>query len=205
MDTVAATRLLAKRDPQLGAWVKKIGPCEIKSKRGQELYQSLVEAIAHQQLHGKAAATILGRLRELEDGEVPSAKNLLQMPESQLRACGFSMAKIAALKDIAQHQISGIIPTLAQARSLSDAVLIERLTAIRGVGRWTVEMLLIFQLKRPDIWPVDDFGIRNGFRILRALPEMPTPRALRDQGDLWRPWRSIASWYLWRIADLSKD
>jgi DNA-3-methyladenine glycosylase II len=203
--TSAALRHLAAADPVLAALCARIGPCRLQQQR-QEPYEALLRAIAHQQLHGNAARTILGRLAALaDDGDaLPSPQRMLALDDAALRGCGFSGAKIAAIRDIAHHARIGIVPTRRAAARLSDAVLIERLTAIRGVGRWTVEMLLMFTLGRPDILPVDDFGVREGFRRLHGLEAQPKPRALAEHGARWAPYRSTAAWYLWRAADEGK-
>jgi DNA-3-methyladenine glycosylase II len=135
---------------------------------------------------------------------MPDPATLLELPDDVLRGFGFSRTKAAALRDIAAKAAEGVIPTAAQARRLSDTELIERLTTIRGVGRWTVEMLLIFTLKRPDVFPVDDFGVREGYRLMRGLAAQPKPRAFNVIGEIYAPYRSTAALYLWRVADLAK-
>ncbi len=183
----------------------RIGPCRIGVAREREPYEALVRAIAHQQLHGRAAELILGRFAALYPGVAfPSPELVLATEEAALRGCGFSGGKGAAIRDIARHAERGVVPTRRAAARLDDATLIERLSAIRGVGRWTVEMLLIFTLGRPDVLPVDDFGVREGFRILHGLGAQPKPRALAEHGAMWAPYRSTAAWYLWRAADEHK-
>ncbi len=184
--------------------IRQHGSCTLIADSKRQPYESLVRAVAHQQLHGKAAAAILARFMALYPGRFPKPEAVLATKTDKLRACGFSLSKIAAIRDIAEHTLSGVVPTLAKARKLSDDEIIERLTQIRGVGRWTVEMLLMFHLGRPDVLPVDDFGVRNGFRIAYKLDAMPKPRALMEFGARWRPHATVASWYLWRAADLSK-
>lgn len=191
-------------DPLMRRLIKQHGSCTLEPQTKRQPYESLVRAIAHQQLHGKAAEAILGRLIDALPGKFPKPDDLLNTPESKIRACGFSQSKIAALRDIALHTQNGVVPTRAQIAKLSDEEIVTRLTQIRGVGRWTVEMLLIFQLGRPDILPVDDFGVRNGFRIAKELPEMPKPKELLAYGARWQPYRTVASWYLWRAADAAK-
>lgn len=164
-----------------------------------------MRAIAHQQLHGKAAQAILGRFECLDaSGTFPSPELVLATPEDKLRACGFSGAKIAAMRAICAATLDGTVPTRRGSARLSDEALIERLTSIRGVGRWTVEMLLIFTLGRPDVLPVDDFGVRDGYRVLYGLDMQPKPKALAEIGRAWAPYRSIAAWYLWRASDEGK-
>ena len=201
----AARRHLSSIDPLMASLCDRIGPCRLVVRRQMDLYESLVRAIAHQQLHGRAAEMILARFTALYPaGAFPSPDQVLATPEGALRACGFSAGKAAAVRDIAGHAVRGIVPTRRAAARLSDEELIEQLTPIRGVGRWTVEMLLIFTLGRPDVLPVDDFGIREGYRLLHNLPQQPKPRALAAAGEIWAPHRSTASWYLWRAADAGK-
>jgi DNA-3-methyladenine glycosylase II len=168
-------------------------------------FQSLAQAITHQQLNGAVARTILGRfISTCGDGCFPTPQAVLAAPEATLRAAGLSFAKIAALTDLAVKTIEGVVPDHTTLHALSDAEIISRLTQVRGVGRWTVEMMLMFQLQRPDVLPVDDFGVRNGFRLAYRLSGMPTPRALALFGERWQPHRSLAAWYLWRANDLAR-
>ncbi|HEU4407971.1 MAG TPA: hypothetical protein VFS43_22105 [Polyangiaceae bacterium] len=158
-----------------------------------------------QQLTGKAAATILGRVRALYPGKAfPSPADLLATDEAALRGAGLSGAKAAALRDLAQKSIEGVVPPARALAALSDDDVVARLTAVRGVGRWTVEMLLIFRLGRPDVWPVDDYGVRKGFALTYGWAALPSPRELAPWGEKLRPYRSAASWYLWRAVDLAK-
>jgi DNA-3-methyladenine glycosylase II len=162
--------------------------------------------VAHQQLSGKAAETILGRFHALfPKAPFPTPTQVLEVSEEALRSVGFSRPKIRYIRDIATHTISGIVPTAAELDALSDEELIERLTSINGVGRWTVEMLLIFKLGRMDVLPVHDLGIQKGFAITYRKRKLPTPELILKQGERWRPYRTIASWYLWRAADLEKS
>jgi DNA-3-methyladenine glycosylase II len=193
-----------RRDPVLRRVIRAQGPCLLRPVP-REPYEALVRAIAHQQVHGRAAEAILGRFLALYGGaEFPPPAAVLATPPEALRSCGFSFAKIAAIHDIAAKAVAGIVPGRAEAAGLDDATLITRLVAIRGVGRWTVEMLLIFTLGRPDVLPVDDFGVREGWRAAAGLEAQPTPRALAGIGEAWSPWRSVAAWYLWRAADAAK-
>jgi DNA-3-methyladenine glycosylase II len=188
--------------PRFAALIGRVGPPALKVERGRDLYQALVRAIAHQQLHGKAAEAILGRFVALFPGQpFPSPERVLGVPAEALRACGFSAAKLAAVQDICAKTVDGTVPERRRAARLSDEALIERLTTIRGVGRWTVEMLLIFTLGRPDVLPVDDFGVREGYRILFELDAQPKPRALAELGLPWAPHRSMATWYLYRAVE----
>ena len=203
--TPAALQHLADADPVMRALILEIGACEFQAETRRPPFQSLVQAVAHQQLHGKAANTILGRFKKLFPGRrFPRAQDLAAVTDEQLRACGFSFAKIKALRDIAEKTVSGVVPASRHFTKLSDDEIVERLTQVRGVGRWTVEMLLIFQLGRPDVLPVDDFGVRNGFSIAYKLKKMATPKELLAFGELWRPHRTTAAWYLWRAADAAK-
>ncbi len=173
--------------------------------RDREPYEALVRAIAHQQLHGRAAQMILGRFTaRYPDVAFPSTDMVLATDEAASRNCGFSGGKIAAIRDIARQAELGVVPTRRAAARLDDAALIERMVPIRGVGRWTVEMLLIFTLGRPDVLPVGDFGVREGFRLLHRREAQPKPRAFAEHGAVWAPFRSTAAWYLWRAADEHK-
>jgi DNA-3-methyladenine glycosylase II len=161
--------------------------------------------VAHQQLHATAANNILGRFKKLFPGrKFPRPEDLAGVTDEQLRACGFSFAKIKAIRDIAEKALSGVVPTGKQIVTLSDEEIILRLTEVRGVGRWTVEMLLIFQLGRPDVLPADDFGVRSGFRLAYKKRALPTAKELRKFGELWRPHATTAAWYLWRAADAAR-
>jgi DNA-3-methyladenine glycosylase II len=201
----AATRHLLHADPAIAAVIRRVGRCALVVDR-EEPYTALVSAIAHQQLHGAAARTILARFRALYPADCfPTPAQILSTPETALRGCGFSAAKTAAILDIAAKTAEGLVPTRRAAARLPDAALIERLTAIRGVGRWTVEMLLIFTLGRPDVLPVDDFGVREGFRLMHGLEAQPRPADLAAMGEIWAPHRSTAAWYLWRAADAGKS
>lgn len=201
----AAERHLKRVDPVMGGLIRTVGPCGLKPEPWRSPFQSLVQAVAHQQLNGKAAETILGRFRALFPAKrFPGHRALESVTDDQLRSAGFSRAKIAAIRDIAARVASGEIPGARRIERLSDEEIIERLTAARGVGRWTVEMLLMFQLGRPDVMPVDDFGVRNGYRLAYGLEAMPKPRALLEFSEIWRPHRTVAAWYLWRAVDLAK-
>ncbi len=193
-----------RRDPVLRKVIRQIGPCTLRPAR-REPYEALVRAIAHQQVHGRAAEAILGRFVGLFPGhDFPPAALVLEAPAETLRACGFSGAKVAAIRDIAEKSVAGLVPSRAAAARLTDDTLIERLVQIRGVGRWTVEMLLIFTLGRRDILPIDDFGVREGWKVAAGLDAQPKPRELAAIGEAWSPYRSIAAWYLWRAADAAK-
>ena len=196
---------LTKVDRKLGRLIAQIGPLKRRKREFTEPYEALISAVAHQQLHGKAAMTIMGRFRAMADGNIPAPEALIALPDQALRACGFSGNKTRALQDIAAHAARGVIPTAAQAKRLSDAELIKRLTTIRGVGQWTVEMLLIFTLRQPDIFPVDDFGVREGYKVLHGLDEQPKPKPFAIIGEKYAPYRSTAALYLWQAADRAKE
>jgi DNA-3-methyladenine glycosylase II len=203
--TPEAHKHLASRDPVMRRLIRLHGQCALLPEKRRSPFQSLVQAVAHQQLHGTAAKSILDRFRKLFPGRrFPTPEDLAGVTDAQLRACGFSFAKIKAIRDIAAKTLAGVVPSPREIVKLSDEEIILRLTEVRGVGRWTVEMLLIFQLGRPDVLPVDDFGVRNGFRLAYGKKAMPKPKELREFGALWRPHATTAAWYLWRAADAAR-
>lgn len=185
--------------------MRRVGPCLLQPDRRSSPYQALVSAIAHQQLTGAAARTILTRLYALDGGKsCPPPEALLALPVESLRGAGFSAAKVLALRDIAARALDGRLPPRRVLQRWDDERIVDQLVQIRGVGRWTVQMLLIFTLGRPDVLPVDDYGVRNGFRIAYGLDRLPTPRELGEHGLRWAPERSTAAWYLWRAVDLER-
>ena len=199
------TRHLSKADPVMKQLIRDIGPYCLMPRVRRSPFESLARAVAHQQLHEKAAESILRRFVALCPARrFPRPDDLLAMDERAIRSAGFSQAKVAALRDLAAKTLDGTVPTGSVVRALDDEAIIERLITVRGVGRWTVEMLLIFQLGRPDVLPVDDFGVRNGFRIAYGRRTMPTAKAVRRYGERWKPYRTAAAWYLWRAADRAK-
>ena len=201
----AATKHLSAADPVMKKLIAEIGACELAPEPKRSPFQSLVQAVAHQQLNGTAANTILARFIKLfPKRKFPKPEDLAGVTDEQIRACGFSFAKIAAIRDIAAKTLDSTIPSSRKIEKMTDEEIITRLTEARGVGRWTVEMLLIFQLGRPDVLPVDDFGVRNGFRIAYKKREMPKPKDLLKFGERWRPHGTTAAWYLWRAADAAK-
>jgi len=221
-DAALACRELAARDPKFGRLIERAGPFTLRIASAQSPFEALVESIVYQQLHGKAAATIHRRLLEgfgpvltLEGsgtGAHPSPQHLLDAPNEQLRAAGLSHNKSLALRDLAAKSIDGTVPTLARIRRMSDEAIIEHLTQVRGIGRWTVEMLLIFRLGRPDVLPTSDYGVRKGFALTfgklkpsdKVTPlDLPSAADMERRAKKWRPWRSVASWYLWRACDLA--
>ena len=199
-----AIRHLSAVDPAMQTLIRRVGRCGYAQEK-LEPYEALVRAIAHQQLHGAAARAIVGRFLALHPGVAfPTPEQALATDDAAMRGCGFSASKTASIRDIAQKSLEGVVPTRRVASRLSDRELIERLTVIRGVGRWTVEMLLMFNLGRVDILPVDDFGVREGYRKLHGLEAQPKPKELAAIGEMWSPWRSVASWYLWRAAEAGR-
>jgi DNA-3-methyladenine glycosylase II len=195
---------LSKRDAVLAGLIKAAGPYELEVQLECSLFRALAHAISHQQLHANAANAILRRfIASCGSGDFPTPEEVLAAPAKKMRAAGFSLSKIAALKDLAEKSLAGVVPERATLGDIDDAAIIERITQVRGIGRWTVEMMLMFQLGRADVLPVDDFGIRSGFRLTYGLRKMPAPRALAAYGERWRPHRTAAAWYLWRAVDLA--
>jgi DNA-3-methyladenine glycosylase II len=201
-----ALKHLSAVDPVMRKLIREVGACKLEPEMRRPPFQSLVQAVAHQQLNGTAANTILTRFKKLfPRRKFPRPEDLAKVTDEQIRACGFSFAKIKAIRDIAEKTLSGVVPTSRQIVKLSDDEIIARLTEVRGVGRWTVEMLLIFQLGRENVLPAGDFGVRNGFRLAYKKREMPTPKALLKFGKRWHPHATTAAWFLWRAADAAKD
>jgi DNA-3-methyladenine glycosylase II len=201
----AALEHLRAQDPVMAGLIATLEPCELKPIPRRSPFESLVRAVAHQQLHGKAADTILKRFIALVPGRrFPRPEDVLKLSEESLRAAGFSRGKIAAIHDIARRTLAGVVPTGRTLSQWSDDEIVDRLTQCRGIGRWSVEMLLIFKLARPDVLPVDDFGVRDGFRAAYGRATAPKPKELLEFGERWRPHRTTASWYLWRAADQAK-
>ncbi len=197
---------LSTVDPILGGVIRAVGPSTVLIEPDCAPFQTLAQAIAHQQLNGTAARTILTRFIHScgREGLFPTPEAVLAAPQATLRAAGFSFAKIASLRDLAEKTVSRVVPDHETLDTLSDEEIITRLTEVRGIGRWTVEMMLIFRLGRPDVLPVDDFGVRNGFRLAYGLRKMPSPKALAAFGVRWAPHRSLAAWYMWRAVELSR-
>jgi DNA-3-methyladenine glycosylase II len=196
---------LAGADAVLGGLIRAVGPCGLEAQGDCHPFQSLAQAIAHQQLNRTAANTILDRLiHSCGQGVFPTPQRVLAASAESLRAAGFSFAKVAALRDLAEKTLAAVVPDAATLLQLSDEEIIARLTQVRGIGRWTVQMLLMFQLGRPDVLPVDDFGVRSGFRAAYGLSRLPQPKALAAWGERWKPYRSTAAWYLWRALELKR-
>lgn len=202
LDLRAAARHLRTVDPQLAAVMRRAGPCGLAPRLRHSPFEELLESIVYQQLSGKAAATIYGRVRGLfPERRALSPQALLDTPDEALRGAGLSRGKTAAARDLAARTLEGVVPTAAQLRRMPDDEIIERLTTVRGVGTWTVQMLLIFRLGRPDVLPVHDLGIQKGFQKTFRTRQLPRPRRIERDGEKWRPFRSVASWYLWRATD----
>jgi DNA-3-methyladenine glycosylase II len=197
---------LTSVDPVMGGVIEATGAYAMEANMEGTPFLALARAIAHQQLNGTAANTILKRFVDSvgTEGQFPTPRQVLDAPEATLRAAGFSFAKIASLRDLATKALEGIVPDREALIALDNDEIVERLTQVRGIGRWTVEMMLMFQLGRPDILPVDDFGVRNGFRLAYGLRKMPHPKALAVFGERWAPHRSAAAWYLWRAVELHR-
>jgi DNA-3-methyladenine glycosylase II len=208
-ELTAFRRKLSRVDPVLANVIRAAGKFTHVPNAEHTPFHTLARAIAHQQLNGTAAESIFGRFVGLYPNASGAAALLeaelvLTTPDDKLRAVGLSFAKIAGIKDLAQKTLDGTVPPYEILHTLADDEIIERVTQVRGIGRWTVEMMLMFRLGRPDILPVDDFGVRNGFRLAYGLRGMPTSTALAEFGARWAPFRSVAAWYLWRAVDLHK-
>ena len=196
---------LHKADPIMRRLIKQVGPCELKPDRRRSPYEALVRSVAHQQLNGIAAETITRRFIALFPGKrFPSPEDLATVSDEQIRGAGFSRAKLAAIRDISAKALDGTVPTRRVIAKWGDDEIVDHLSQCRGVGRWTVEMFLMFTLGRQDVLPIDDFGVQNGFRLAYGLEAMPKPKELLAFGEKWRPHRTTAAWYLWRAVDLAK-
>ncbi len=201
-DPAEACAHLTAADARLAELIGRVGPFTMRPEPTQSLFKALLASIVHQQLSGKAAATIHSRVIALfAPRRCPPPADLLAMPDERLRAAGLSRNKTAALKDLARHTLSGTVPPMAQAHRMGDQEIIERLTTVRGVGRWTAEMILMFRLGRPDVLPVDDLGVRKGFAVTFGSRKLPSAKYLTRRAARWRPYRTVASWYLWRALD----
>jgi len=200
------TTHLSRTDPVLAGLITAAGPYRLAPELDCSLFRALARAISHQQLHASAANAILKRfISSCGKGDFPTPEEVLAAPTRKMRAAGFSLSKIAALKDLAKKTLEGVVPERATLADITDDGVVERITQVRGIGRWTVEMMLMFQLGRPDVLPTGDFGVRNGFRLAYGLRKMPPPKALLAYGERWRPHRTAAAWYLWRAVDLARS
>jgi DNA-3-methyladenine glycosylase II len=201
-DLAEAVRHLSERDEILKTLVAELLPFKIDVTGEESPYEVLLESIAYQSISGKAAATIYGRIKAMgENGRPPAPEKMLKIPMAKLRKAGFSRAKVLAAKDLAKKAIAGIVPTHDEALKLSDEELVERLIAVRGIGAWTVEMFLIFRLGRPDVLPIHDLGVKKGWSVAYKKKHMPAPKELLKFGERWRPYRTVASWYMWRAFE----
>jgi DNA-3-methyladenine glycosylase II len=204
-DSGEAIRFLRRTDPCLGELIRRAPEFRIEP-HAESPYESLLRAIVYQSISRQAAGTIFSRVRALgTNGRCPTPEEILRARSTALRRAGLSRAKIDAVRDLARKTIGGLVPTLEQAHQFSDRELVDRLVTVRGVGVWTVEMLLIFRLGRPDVLPIHDFGVRKGFALAYGKKRLPTPRELAAYGERWRPYRTVASWYLWRAVQLAGD
>ncbi|HEY5316672.1 MAG TPA: methylated-DNA--[protein]-cysteine S-methyltransferase [Solirubrobacteraceae bacterium] len=204
-DAAAAAAHLTKSDARLARIIARVGPPRIRLAATQSTFEALAESIVYQQLTGKAAATIHGRLRALFPRRRVRPELLLAHADDALRGAGLSRGKVLALRDLAARTLDGTVPPVRALHALDDAAIVERLVTVRGIGRWTVEMLLIFRLGRPDVLPVGDYGVRHGFQLAYGKRALPTPAELERFGERWRPFRTVASWYLWRAVDLHRQ
>ena len=203
-DHIEAHQFLSRTDVHLSRVIKRVGEFQFKLDECESVYESLLEAIAYQSISGKAAATIFARIKALgANGVCPTPQEILSASSDLLRRAGLSHAKIAAARDLAQKTIDGIVPTLAEAEKMSDEELVKRLISVRGIGAWTVEMFLIFRLGRPDVLPIHDYGVQKGFALTYRKRRIPKPKELLKFGERWRPWRTVASWYMWRAVHLA--
>ena len=201
VDAELVMRELCRADRLLARVIRKVGCFPVKRQKPQHPYQSLLQSIVYQQLAGKAAATIFGRVKALGASGFPTPEEILQFDDAKLRAAGLSRQKIAAVKDLAAKTLDGTVPPLNKLRRMSEAEIHERLVQVRGIGEWSVQMFLMFRLGRPDVLPIKDLGIQKGFQIVYGHRKMPRPEFILKHGERWRPYRSIASWYLWRAVD----
>lgn len=201
-DHIKAHEHLTRTDKRLARVIAKTGAFRFQLDQCDSVYESLLEAIVYQSISGKAAATIYARIEALgSNGNCPTPAEIIAVSNQKLREAGLSGAKAAAMKDLAQKTIDGVVPTLEAAGQLSDEELVERLISVRGIGAWTVEMFLIFRLGRPDVLPIHDYGVQKGFALAYGKKEIPKPRELAAFGERWRPYRTVASWYMWRAVE----
>ncbi len=201
-DLAEAVRHLSERDGCLKRLIAEMAPFQIDVADAQSPYEVLLEAIAYQSISGKAAATIFGRIKALSaTGGVPSPQEILDFRKPKLRKAGLSGAKVEAMRDLAQKTLDGVVPSHDEAVKMSDEELVKRLVPVRGIGAWTVEMFLIFRLGRPDVLPIHDLGVKKGWSVAYGKKHMPKPQELLKFGERWRPYRSVASWYMWRAFE----
>lgn len=203
---LAAVRHLRARDPKLALLIARVGRFRMPLEPHQHPFESLLTSVLYQQLHGAAAAAILARVKaQIGGGGFPTPQQILAADDAALRATGLSRQKISALRDLAAKTEAGLVPDWSGIQDLDDAAIVARLTQVRGVGEWTVHMLLMFRLGRADVLPTLDYGVRAGYQIAYRKRRMPTPRELAAVGERWRPYRSVASWYLWQAVHLERQ
>jgi 3-methyladenine DNA glycosylase/8-oxoguanine DNA glycosylase len=203
-DHVEAHAHLRTNDKHLSALIERVGEFQFKLDECDSVYESLLEAIMHQSIAGKAAQAIYSRIKALgTDGRAPTPEELLRVRTQKLRKCGLSNAKVAAVRDLARKTIDGVVPTIEAAQKMSDQELIDRLISVRGIGAWTVEMFLIFRLGRPDVLHIHDYGVQKGWALTYRKKVIPKPKVLLKFGERWRPYRTVASWYMWRAVALA--
>jgi DNA-3-methyladenine glycosylase II len=201
VDAALAMQALSRADRRLAKVIRRVGCFPTKKRKPQHPFASLLQAIVYQQIAGKAAEAIFGRVKALGGSGFPTPEEILRAPKTKLRRAGLSRQKIAAVKDLAAKTLDGTVPPLAKIRRMSEEEIHERLTRVHGIGEWSVQMFLMSRLGRPDVLPAHDLGIRKGFQIVYGHKEAPKPQIILEHGERWRPYRSIASWYLWRAAD----
>jgi 3-methyladenine DNA glycosylase/8-oxoguanine DNA glycosylase len=203
-DHVEARAHLSSNDKHLSALIERVGEFQFKLDECDSVYESLLEAVMHQSIAGKAAQAIYARIKALgTDGRAPTPEQLLRVRKQTLRKCGLSNAKVAAVRDLARKTIDGVVPTIEAAQKMSDQELVDRLISVRGIGAWTVEMFLIFRLGRPDVLPIHDYGVQKGWALTYRRKIIPKPKDLLKFGERWRPYRTVASWYMWRAVALA--
>jgi len=203
-DARAAVKHLRAADPKLAAIIDEVGAFRLQRESMTSTFEALAESIVYQQLHAKAAAAIVERVQALYGGRFPSPQELRGTRASRLRKAGLSAGKLAAMRDLAEKALDGTVPDVSVLEILDDEAIVERLTRVRGIGRWTAEMLLIFRLGRPDVLPVTDYGVRKGFAVMLGKKEPADPKVMSRRGEQWRPFRTAASWYLWRATELER-
>jgi DNA-3-methyladenine glycosylase II len=203
-DLQKAIAHLSQADKRLARLIERSVEFQLEIEEAQSPYEALLESITYQSISGKAAATIFGRIKALgANGRCPTPGEILRARKQTLREAGLSNAKIAAVKDLARKTLEGVVPTLEAAQTMSDEALVTRLISVRGIGAWTVEMFLIFRLGRPDVLPIHDYGVQKGFALTYGRRDIPKPRELAAYGERWRPYRTVASWYMWRAVQLA--
>ncbi len=202
---LAAVRHLRRCDKKFEVLIGRVGRFRMEMDTHPSPYEALMEAIVYQQLNGKAAGTIFGRVKDrVGGGNIPTPAQILAASDETLRGAGLSRQKLAAIRDLAQKTLDGVVPSLAEVELLADEEIVTRLTAVRGVGVWTVHMMLIFRLGRPDVLPTLDYGVQQGFQLAYKKRKLPKPKELQAFGEKWKPYRSIASWYLWQAVHLHR-